>query len=105
MIGGRAHRTGKNKTGGAYTSLEKKAKEYFPGCKVEAKWSAQDCMPHDGIPFIGKYSIFTPNLYVATGFQKWGMTTSMVAASTRTGKVPTTTMVVHYLPLRQLSTR
>ena len=37
-------------------------------------------MPHDGIPFIGKYSIFTPNLYVATGFQKWGMTTSMVAA-------------------------
>lgn len=80
LIGGRAHRTGKNKTGGAYTFLEKKAKEYFPGCKVEAKWSAQDCMPHDGIPFIGKYSIFTPNLYVATGFQKWGMTTSMVAA-------------------------
>lgn len=37
-------------------------------------------MPHDGIPFIGKYSIFTPNLYVATGFQKWGMTSSMVAA-------------------------
>ena len=37
-------------------------------------------MPHDGIPFIGKYSIYTPHLYVATGFQKWGMTTSMAAA-------------------------
>lgn len=80
LLGGSSHRTGKNKTGGAYAFLEKKAKEYFPGCKIEAMWSAQDCMPHDGIPFIGKYSIFTPNLYVATGFQKWGMTTSMVAA-------------------------
>ena len=37
-------------------------------------------MPHDGIPFIGKYSVFTPHLYVATGFQKWGMSMSMVAA-------------------------
>ena len=37
-------------------------------------------MPHDGISFIGKYSMFMPNLYVVTGFQKWGMTTSMVAA-------------------------
>ena len=37
-------------------------------------------MNHDVIPFIGKYSIFTTNLYVISGFQKWGMTTSMVAA-------------------------
>jgi len=80
LLGGSSHRTGKNKTGGAYAFLEEKATEYFPGCKIEAMWSAQDCMPHDGIPFIGKYSIFTPSLYVATGFQKWGMTSSMVAA-------------------------
>lgn len=80
LLGGSSHRTGKNKTGGTYKYLEEMAERYYPGCKVEARWSAQDCMPHDGIPFIGKYSIFTPNLYVATGFQKWGMTTSMVAA-------------------------
>ncbi len=80
LFGGASHRTGKSKAGGAYTFLEKKAEEYYPGCKVEFRWSAQDCMPHDGVPFIGKYSIFTPNLYVATGFQKWGMTSSMVAA-------------------------
>ena len=43
-------------------------------------WAAQDCMPHDGVPFIGKYSYFKNNLYVITGFQKWGMTSSMVAA-------------------------
>ncbi len=80
LLGGGSHRTGENKAGGKYTFLEQAAKQYFPQGKIEARWSAQDCMPHDGIPFIGKYSVFTPHLYVATGFQKWGMTTSMVAA-------------------------
>lgn len=80
LLGGGAHRTGTNKNGGVYEFLEKTAKKYYPQCKIEARWSAQDCMPHDGIPFIGKYSIFTPNIYVVTGFQKWGMTLAMVAA-------------------------
>ncbi len=80
LLGGSAYRTGNNKNGGAYDSLAEAAARYFPGSREAARWSAQDCMPHDGIPFIGKYSVFTPNLYVATGFQKWGMTSSMVAA-------------------------
>ena len=80
LLGGSSGRTGENICGGAFEHLKQAAKEYYPDCKVEAWWAAQDCMPHDGIPFIGKYSMFTPNLYVATGFQKWGMTTSMVAA-------------------------
>ena len=37
-------------------------------------------MTLDGIPYIGPYSKHTPNLYVATGFNKWGMSSSMVAA-------------------------
>ena len=37
-------------------------------------------MTLDTIPYIGQYSKNTPNLYVATGFNKWGMTSSMVAA-------------------------
>lgn len=65
---------------GSYRLLEEAARQYFPESREVARWSAQDCVPHDGIPFIGKYSVFTPHLYVATGFQKWGMTTSMVAA-------------------------
>lgn len=80
LFGGSGHRTGENTCGGAYDFLEQKAKEFYPNCKEVARWSAQDCMPHDGIPFIGRYSIFTPYLYVATGFQKWGMTSSMIAA-------------------------
>ena len=80
LLGGGGHRTGQNKCGDSYDKLVQAAMRYFPESREEGRWSAQDCMPHDGIPFIGKYSIFTPNLYVATGFQKWGMTTSMVAA-------------------------
>lgn len=37
-------------------------------------------MTLDGIPYIGQYSAKTPNLYVATGFNKWGMTSAMAAA-------------------------
>lgn len=80
LLGGGSHRTGKNKMGDAYPKLMSAAQEYFPGYREAARWSAQDCMPHDGIPFIGKYSVFTPDLYVISGFQKWGMTSSMVAA-------------------------
>lgn len=89
LLGGSGHRTGhtygeKGKTKGtcmgAFGHLRQEAKKYYPKSRVITEWSAQDCMPHDGIPFIGKYSVFTPHLYVATGFQKWGMSTSMVAA-------------------------
>lgn len=80
LLGGYGHRTGRQKRCYAKAKLEEYAKKYFPEAKIETFWAAQDCMPHDGIPFIGKYSLFTPNLYVATGFQKWGMTSSMVAA-------------------------
>ena len=48
--------------------------------QIDYDFSTQDCMTLDGIPYIGQYSARTPNLYVATGFNKWGMTSSMVAA-------------------------
>lgn len=80
LLGGGSHRTGKSRAKGSYCFLHQEADKYYPAAKVITRWSAQDCMPHDGIPFIGKYSVFTPNLYVITGFQKWGMTSSMIAA-------------------------
>lgn len=82
LLGGGAHRTGKGVKEGmcGYHGLTQAAKQYFPEGKEEMRWAAQDCMPHDGIPFIGRYSVFKKNLYVVTGFQKWGMTSSMIAA-------------------------
>lgn len=80
LLGGGSHRTGDNQYGGKYEVLREKAKELFPDAKEVAHWSAQDCIPADDIPYIGKYSEQKPFWYVATGFQKWGMTSSMVSA-------------------------
>lgn len=80
ILGGGSHRTGENTQGGRYEMLRRKALEWYPGCTEIAHWSAQDCMPLDKIPYIGYFSSDIPNWYVATGFQKWGMTTSMAAA-------------------------
>ena len=77
IVGGGSHRTGKD---GGYCRLWEQIERYYPKAKETACWAAQDCMPHDGIPFIGRFSINHENWYVATGFQKWGMTTAMVSA-------------------------
>lgn len=80
LVGGEGHRTGKAPRGGQYQALEARAKQLWPGCRPVLRWSAQDCMTLDGVPYIGSFSPTRPRWYVATGFQKWGMTTSMVAA-------------------------
>ncbi|MGN0660091.1 MAG: FAD-dependent oxidoreductase, partial [Oscillospiraceae bacterium] len=56
------------------------AKKYYPLSEEEARWSAQDCITLDKIPYIGRLSKSAPNHFVATGFGKWGMTSSMAAA-------------------------
>lgn len=78
LLGGGGHRTGKQ--GGNWEELRRFAKENYPHSKEICYWAAQDCMSLDDIPYIGNYSKNTPNLYTATGFNKWGMTSSMVSA-------------------------
>ncbi len=80
LLGGGGHRTGKGPQSGAYGTLRQRAKALWPDCRITAAWSAQDCITLDGVPYIGRFSVFHPNWYVATGFGKWGMTSSMVAA-------------------------
>lgn len=80
LLGGRGHRTGENKDGGRYEELRKAAKMFYPQSREAACWSAQDCMTADQVPFIGRYASDRPSWLVASGFQKWGMTSSMVSA-------------------------
>ena len=79
LLGGGGHRTGKQ--GGSYHELRQAAARYYPDATERAHWAAQDCMTLDGLPYVGRYAATTPRLYVATGFNKWGMTGSMVAAN------------------------
>ncbi len=78
LIGGGGHRTGKK--GGGWEEINTLAKACYPTGRVKYMWAAQDCSTLDEMPYIGRYSKNTQDLYVATGFNKWGMTGSMVAS-------------------------
>ena len=88
LLGGGGHRTGKR--GGCWQELEEFAKRHYKNAEIIGKWATQDCMTLDGIAYIGRYSKSASDVYVATGFNKWGMTSAMVAANilsdTITGK-------------------
>ena len=78
LLGGGGHRTGKQ--GGNWKELRDFVYENYPDAKEVFHWATQDCITLDGMPYIGHYSKNTPNLFVATGYNKWGMTSAMVAA-------------------------
>lgn len=78
LLGGGGHRTGKG--GGGWRELEDFARRHYPQARVAGRWAAQDCMSLDGAPYIGPYSRRTPEVLVASGFNKWGMSGAMVAA-------------------------
>jgi glycine/D-amino acid oxidase-like deaminating enzyme len=78
LIGGGDHRTGKD--GGNYRELKSFWAIHYPELPIKYHWATQDCMSLDSIPYIGRYSKKIPNVFVATGFNKWGMTSGMVSA-------------------------
>ena len=88
LIGGVGNKTGEPiEDNSHYERLEKKAKEMYPDCKVLYKWNTRDCISLDKIPYIGKFSNLMKNVYVGTGFKKWGMTFTNVAANIVTDKI------------------
>ena len=78
LIGGGDHRTGKR--GGNWKEISEFTATHYPNAYAQYYWATQDCMTLDEVPYIGPYSKNTENLYVATGFNKWGMTSAMTAA-------------------------
>lgn len=83
IMAGGDHKTGyapdNNQTG--YNILEQEAKKYYPNCEILYKWNTRDCITIDKVPYIGDFSNLMPNMFVATGFNKWGITSSNVAAN------------------------
>ena len=78
ILGGQKHRTGKQNDG--FKKLEEIANKYFPENNIKYRWTTQDCITLDGVPYIGKYWDANDNFYVITGFNKWGMTSSMIGS-------------------------
>ncbi len=78
LVVGGGHRTGTHTVG--WKAAEQVVRCYYPEATVTSHFATQDCMTLDGMPYIGRYGKTTPSLYVATGFNGWGMTGAMMAA-------------------------
>jgi glycine/D-amino acid oxidase-like deaminating enzyme/Rieske Fe-S protein len=81
LVGGQGHPVGDEHDARTNLSaLESWAREHFDVTAVRHRWAAHDQVPSDHLPFVGR---LTPgsHRWVATGFQKWGFTTSAVAAN------------------------
>jgi glycine/D-amino acid oxidase-like deaminating enzyme/nitrite reductase/ring-hydroxylating ferredoxin subunit len=88
LIGGGDHKTGHPSCyQDTYGILEQEAKKFYPNCEILYRWNTRDCIPLDKIPYIGQYSPTMPNVFVGTGFKKWGMTLSNVAANIIVDKI------------------
>ena len=88
IVGGMSHKTGaKIDLEKTYKNLEKVAKDLYPDCKILFRWNTEDCVSLDKIPYIGEFSSLMPNVYVGTGYKKWGMTSSNIAANIITDKI------------------
>jgi nitrite reductase/ring-hydroxylating ferredoxin subunit len=82
LIGGEGHAVGEDRdTTRRYAALESWARDRFEVESIDYRWSAQDYMPVDQVPYIGPIDTGSERLFVATGFLKWGMTHAMVAAT------------------------
>jgi nitrite reductase/ring-hydroxylating ferredoxin subunit len=80
LIGGEGHEMlDDGRIGPHLERLERWAVERYE-MAVSHRWSAFDYRPVDGLPFVGHLAPGTRRRLVATGFDKWGMSTSMVAA-------------------------
>lgn len=78
---GAGHKTGEQESDvNAYEELLRRTQTIFGKVHVAYQWSAQDCMPFDKRPYIGYLSSTRENAFVITGFQKWGMAQSALAA-------------------------
>ena len=89
IVGGSSHKTGATDINieDSYINLENYIKSIYPKAKIKYRWMTEDCVTLDKIPYIGDFSTFLPNMFVATGYKKWGMTTSHVAAKIISDKI------------------
>ena len=82
LLGGSEHKTGISVNyEQTYGALEKYVKQLYPSSEILFRWNTRDCISLDKVPYIGPFSNTMENIYIGTGFKKWGMTLSNVAAN------------------------
>lgn len=81
LIGGNDHGVGRSASErAAVEDLEAWAQEHFPGAQRTHVWSAQDYRTAQHVPFFGTLPRGGGRIYLATGYNKWGMSNAVAAA-------------------------
>ncbi|WP_230127739.1 FAD-dependent oxidoreductase [Bacillus sp. CECT 9360] len=82
LVGGEGHKTGQGiSTFEHYAALKAFSEEVFSIKEIPYRWSAQDIITMDKVPYVGPATENHPNVFIATGYAKWGMTNSTAAAN------------------------
>ena len=81
------YKTGSEIIGNPFEYLKVRIKKMYPEAEILKTWTAEDCISLDKIPYIGDFSDIMDNCYVATGFNKWGITSSNIAAKIIVDKI------------------
>jgi Rieske Fe-S protein len=82
IIGGEGHSPGAAQARPErFERLADFAREHWDVAEVTHRWSAQDPVPYDNLPMVGPYRPGSHNLWVSTGFLKWGFSSATFAAT------------------------
>lgn len=89
IVVGSDHKTGATDVNieDSFKNLENYIRNIYPNMEVKYRWSTEDCITLDKVPYIGEFSNLYNNMYIATGFKKWGMTLSHVAGKIIADKI------------------
>lgn len=88
MVGGNGHVVGRTRSEVQHLDeLRAWVARHYPGATETHAWSAQDYASHDGIPYVGKLPRGLGHLYLATGYDKWGLTNGVAAALRIAGEI------------------
>jgi glycine/D-amino acid oxidase-like deaminating enzyme len=87
IVAGASHTVGRNNPTAELDELSSWAQKHFPGAVATHRWSAQDYTPIDQLPYVGPILPGNEKIFVATGFNKWGLTAGVAAALVLSGRM------------------
>ena len=88
VLSGQGHPTGERGVDARrYLALEAFAREHWDVAEITHRWSAQDLYSYDELPMVGPYLPGSRDLYVATGYRKWGLAMGTAAATLLTDTI------------------
>jgi glycine/D-amino acid oxidase-like deaminating enzyme len=81
LIAGESHIPGLGRPRARHKKLANYASEHFGVDKISWRWKSMDYIAYDRLPIMGLLYPWSKRTYAISGFKKWGLVSSMVAAN------------------------